>query len=165
MLQQDTRVWTIKDLMKFAIDFLQERGIDEARLNVELLLAHTLKCQRINLYTNFDKPLGRDELKEFRKLYERRLNREPLQYIIGSATFMGLTFRVDSRVLIPRPETETLVEQTMLQCHAYPENRTVSVFEVGSGSGNIAVSLAKFVKIIHVTSIDTSEESLEVARL
>lgn len=165
MLQQDTRIWTIRELMKVSIDLLQKKGFEEARLNVELLLAHALKCQRIQLYTGFDKPLTRHEMREFRALFERRLNREPLQYIIGSAGFMGLHFRVDPRVLIPRPETETLVEQTMLLCNAAPEGKPISILEIGTGSGNIAVALAKFVKNAFVVSIDVSPKAIEVAEL
>ncbi|MBI3586956.1 MAG: peptide chain release factor N(5)-glutamine methyltransferase [Ignavibacteriales bacterium] len=165
MLQEKTRVWTVRDLMKFSIDHLQRRGFDEARLNVELLLSHALKCQRIQLYTNFDKPLTPEELKVFRSFYERRLNREPVQYIIGSTSFMGLQFQVDTRVLIPRPETETLVEQAMFVCQRISPSQAISIIEVGTGSGNIAVALAKFVKNAVVTSIETSLEALEVARL
>lgn len=164
MLEEKTRVWTIRSLMKFAIDHLQRRGIDEARLNVELLLSHALQCQRIELYTNFDKPLSAEELKAFRSLYERRLNREPVQYIVGGASFMGMQFKVDSRVLIPRPETETLVEQAMLVCQKASPGQPFSIMEVGTGSGNIAIALAKFVKGAKLWTIDVSEEALALAR-
>ena len=165
MLQQDTKVWSVRELMKVSIDLLQKKGFEDSRLNVELLLAHALKCQRIQLYTNFDKPLAREEIKEFRRLLERRLNREPLQYIVGAAGFMGLQFRVDPRVLIPRPETETLVEQVMLLSNRFAVGKTVSILEIGTGSGNIAVSLAKYLRQVRITSIDTSSEALEVAKL
>jgi len=165
MLQQDTKIWSVRDLMKVTIDLLQKKGFEEGRLNVELLLAHTLKCQRIQLYTNFDKPLTREEIKEFRGLLERRLNREPLQYIVGAAGFMGLQFRVDERVLIPRPETETLVEQVMLLCNRFPGTKSISILEIGTGSGNVAVSLAKYVHRAEITSIDNSKKALEVAEL
>jgi len=163
-LQQEPKSWTIRDLMKFCIDYLQSHGFDEARLNVELLLSHALHCQRIELYTRFDQPLSKDELAGFRALYERRLKHEPVQYIVGTAGFMGMQFQVDRRVLIPRPETETLVEQTMLVCGRNPEETPLSMLEVGTGSGNIAIAVAKFVRNIHVTSIDTNGEALEVAR-
>lgn len=165
MLKQQTRVWTVRELMKIAIAHLQKNGIEEARLNVELLLSHALQCQRIQLYTSFDKPLSKEELAAFRALYERRLNREPVQYIIGSASFMGLQFSVDPRVLIPRPETETLVEQTMMLCNNRESSRPVNILEVGTGSGNIAVSLVKFIKNCHVTTIDISDAALEVAQM
>jgi release factor glutamine methyltransferase len=130
MPDDQTRVWTIRELMKSAIEHLQGKGFEEARLNVELLLAHALDLQRIQLYVNFDKPLTPEELKQFRTLYERRLTREPVQYIIGFANFMGLHFTVDPRVLIPRPETETLIEQVMLACQRYPADEPIHILEV-----------------------------------
>ncbi|MGH2569060.1 MAG: peptide chain release factor N(5)-glutamine methyltransferase, partial [Bacteroidota bacterium] len=164
MLQIATKAWNIRELMKKAIGHLQSKGFPEARLTVELLLSHALQCQRLELYTHFDKPLTKQELARFRELYERRLAFEPVQYIIGSVSFMGLQFQVDRRVLIPRPETETLVEQTMILCNTMEEEKVISLLEVGTGSGNIAVSIAKFVKKSIVTSIDISQEALEVAR-
>lgn len=165
MLRQKTKVWTIRELMKFAINHLRRCGIPEARLNVELLLSHALQCPRIELYTGSDRSLTSGEMSAFRSLYERRLNREPVQYIVGSASFMGLQFKVDQRVLIPRPETETLVEQAMLVCKRATSEQPISILEIGTGSGNIAVALAKFVRRAQVTSIDMSGEALEVARL
>jgi release factor glutamine methyltransferase len=164
MPDDQTRVWTIRELMKSAIEHLQGKGFEEARLNVELLLAHALDIQRIQLYANFDKPLTPEELKQFRTLYERRLTREPVQYIIGNANFMGLHFNVDPRVLIPRPETETLIEQVMLACQRYAADKPIRVLEVGTGSGNIAVSIAKYVKQTEITTIDISLEALAVAK-
>lgn len=164
MPDDQTRVWTIRELMKSAIEHLQGKGFEEARLNVELLLAHALDIQRIQLYSNFDKPLTQEELKQFRTLYERRLTREPVQYIIGSANFMGLHFTVDPRVLIPRPETETLIEQVMLACQRYDADETIHILEVGTGSGNITVSIAKFIKNTRITAIDISLEALAVAK-
>jgi release factor glutamine methyltransferase len=164
MIQHKVRVWTIRDLMKFAIEHLQKLGFVEARLNVELLLAHALGFQRIQLYTNFEKPLTKEELATFRSLYERRLIHEPVQYIIGSANFMGVQLQVDSRVLIPRPETETLVEQAMILCKERDEERLISIIELGTGSGNIAIALAKYVKNVHITTIDNRRETLDAAR-
>ena len=115
------------------------------------------------MYLEFDRPLNPEELKLFRTLYERRLKREPLQYIIGSTSFMGLHFTVDARVLIPRPETETLIEQAILVCHRYPPQHLIHVLDVGTGSGNIAVSIAKYIKHAQVTAIDISQEALIVA--
>jgi release factor glutamine methyltransferase len=163
-LQQEPKSWTIRDLMKLSIDHLQQHGFDEARLNVELLLSHALHCQRIELYTRFDQPISKDELSGFRGLYERRLRHEPVQYIVGTAGFMGMQFKVDRRVLIPRPETETLVEQTMLVCGRNPEGTPLSMLDIGTGSGNIAVAVAKLVRNVQVTSVDADREALEVAR-
>ena len=163
MPEDKTRVWTVRELMKSAMEHLQRNGFEDARLNVELLLAHALDLQRIQLYLHFDRPLTSEELKQFRALYERRLKREPVQYIIGSTSFMGLHFTVDSRVLIPRPETETLIEQAILLCQRYPSDSPIQVLEVGTGSGNIAVSIAKYIKHAHVTAIDISKDALNVA--
>jgi release factor glutamine methyltransferase len=164
MPDNQIRVWTIRELMKSAIEHFQKQGLEDARLNVELLLAHALDLQRIQLYLNFDKPLTQEEIKRFRTLYERRLKREPVQYIIGSTNFMGLHFTVDSRVLIPRPETETLIEQIILFCQRYPNDVPVHFLEIGTGSGNIAISIAKFIKNAYITSIDISFEALAVAQ-
>lgn len=163
-MTQETQVWSIRELMKFSIDHLQRHGFDEARLTVELLLASALHRQRIELYTHFDQPLTKEELKAFRTLFERRLHHEPVQYIVGSTSFMGLQFQVDARAFIPRPETETLVEQTMLVCSKKPEKDPISILEIGTGSGNIAVSLAKLVRDVRVTTIDTNNAALELAR-
>jgi release factor glutamine methyltransferase len=165
MPEDKTRIWTVRELMKSAMEHLQRKGFEDARLNVELLLAHALDLQRIQLYLHFDRPLTSEELTNFRSLYERRLKREPVQYIIGSTNFMGLHFAVDSRVLIPRPETETLIEQTMLLCQRYPSTKTIQVLEVGTGSGNIAVSIAKYIRHAHVTAIDISRDALDVAEM
>ena len=150
--------------MRFAIDHLEKLGFDETRLTVELLLSHALGCQRIQLYTSFDKPLAKEELARFRSLYERRLVHEPVQHIIGSTNFMGLSLHVNPSALIPRPETETLIERTMLECKELGEDIPLSVIELGAGSGNIAISLAKFVKNISIVSIDNSPEAIELAR-
>jgi release factor glutamine methyltransferase len=164
MTRDQDRMWTIRELMKFSIDHLTKQGFEDPRLNVELLLSHALQCQRISLYTSFDKPLSNDELKRYRALYERRLNREPVQYIVGTVGFMGLQFKVDPRVLIPRPETETLVEQAMLQCKQWEDRREINAIDVGTGSGNIAIALAKFVRRVSVVGIDSSASALEVAK-
>jgi release factor glutamine methyltransferase len=164
MLEQETRSWSIRDLMKFTIDHLQQHGFGEARLTVELLLSHALQCQRIELYTHFDKPLSGEELKTFRELYQRRLTHEPVQYIVGTTNFMGLQFAVDKRVFIPRPETETLVEQVMMKCNQRAEGEESRILDVGTGSGNIAVTITKLVRKTRITGIDRSVEALEVAQ-
>ena len=158
------RVWTIRELMKSAIDHLLKKGIDNARLTVELLLSHALNLQRIQLYINFDKPLSHDEVSTFRQFYERRLSGEPVQYIIGSTSFMGLQFKVDRRVFIPRPETESLLEQAIVFGREYGTEKELEVFDIGTGSGNIAISIAKFLKHARITAIDVSASALEVAR-
>jgi release factor glutamine methyltransferase len=162
MIEESGKQWTLRELMRTAIDYLAEKGFDEARLTVELLLSHVLNLQRIELYTNFDRPISQKELTIFRTLFARRLKHEPVQYIVQSAFFMGLQFEVDSQVLIPRPETETLVEEVLLECKKrFPD--PLRVLDVGTGSGNIAISVAKYAPNANVTAIDINPEALIVA--
>jgi len=163
MPAERTGPWTIRELMRSAIDHFQRSGFDEARLNVELLLAYALDLPRIHLYLHFDKPLSPEEVARFRSLYERRLKHEPVQYIIGAAGFMGLQFAVDRRVLIPRPETETLIEEVIVLSRKYPQDQPLDILEIGTGSGNVAVSIAKFVKSARIVTVEKSREAMEVA--
>ena len=150
--------------MQSAMQYLANKGFDETRLNAELLLAHALQLQRIQIYTNFDKPLHVHEVALFRSFFERRLQHEPLQYIVGTTNFMGLQFSVKQGVLIPRPETETLIEQMVLECKNLLREKRIDVLEIGTGSGNIAVSIAKYIKNAYITTVDISETALGIAR-
>jgi release factor glutamine methyltransferase len=119
----------------------------------------------MDLYLQFDKPLKRDELSAFKVLFRRRLNHEPLQYICGETEFMSLRFCVDSSVLIPRPETEILVGECIRICQtSFRGSGSIRVLDVGTGSGNIAISLARFVENVKCVAIDVSESALDVAR-
>lgn len=160
---EEKKRWTIRELMQSAIDHFRKYGFDDARLNIELLLSYALGLQRIQLYLNFDKPLTSEELKRFSNLYKRRLQHEPLQYIIGKVNFMGLNFVINTNVFIPRPETETLVEQAILFCQKYSPDKFIQILEIGTGCGNIAVSLAKFIRNSTVTSFDINSKALEIA--
>ncbi len=150
--------------MRVTIDHLQQRGLDEARLTVELLLAHVLHRPRIELYTGFELPVESKELDAFRAALLRRLRGEPVQYIVGNAHFMGLSFKVDPRVLIPRPETETLVEWIMMWGRERVAD-SLRILDIGTGSGNIAVSAARFVKQLRVVGVDVNPSTLELARM
>ena len=159
------KVWTIIDLITWGTSYLSDRHFDDARLNIELLLGRVLNLQRIRLYTNFDTPLSDDELARFKALLKRRLDHEPLQYILGETEFMGLKFRVDKRVLIPRPDTEVLVEQTIQELqNRYPDEAAVRVLEIGTGSGCLAAGIAHGKKNSHVTAIDSSGDAIDVAQ-
>ena len=158
--EQDT--WTVLSLLNWSSRHLHEKGFESPRLNVELLLGKVLKCQRIQLYLNYDRPLSAEELSEFKSYLVRRRNHEPLQYIVGESEFMGFHFAVDPRVLIPRPETEILVEHVV----ALAKSSSPSVeraLDIGTGCGNIGVSLARFLPGIEIDAIDVSAEALEVA--
>lgn len=155
--------WTVLSLLQWGAQYLTQRGFDEARLHTELLLTHVLRCSRLELYTNFDRPMTEEELAQFKVLFKRRLTHEPLQYILGETEFMGIQLAVDRRVLIPRPETEQLVEHVLnaFKADGRPELR---LLEIGTGSGNIAIALAKFVPSLRITSIDVSKEALCLAK-
>ncbi|MFZ4620887.1 MAG: peptide chain release factor N(5)-glutamine methyltransferase [Bacteroidota bacterium] len=159
------KIWTILDLLNWGTEYLKEKKIEDARLTIELLLSHVLSYQRIQLYTSFDKPLSDEELARFKELLKRRLANEPLQYITGSTQFMGLPFAVDRRVLIPRPETEILVDQCVKTVkQSFANEGTISILDLGTGSGCIAVALAKLLPASTVTAVDVSVEALAVAQ-
>jgi release factor glutamine methyltransferase len=154
--------WTILSLLDWSTGYLARRGFEEARLHVELMLAQVLGLKRLDLYLQFDRPLTAEERGAFRALFERRLKHEPLQYILGRTEFMGIPLAVDSSVLIPRPETELLVECALDVLKEQP-SRPAEILEIGAGSGNIAVALASFVPGASIVSIDTSATALRVA--
>jgi release factor glutamine methyltransferase len=158
------KIWTILELVTWGTGYLAEKKIDDARLNIELLLAHVLQLQRIQLYTKYDQPLKEQELAQFKSLLKRRLANEPLQYILGQTEFMGLRFSVDPGVLIPRPETELLVDHALsLIKQRFAAAEQLRILDLGTGSGCIAVSLA--VKLPHsvVTAVDISEAACATA--
>ena len=157
------RTWTILPLIAWAEEYLRARSFDEARLNAELLLARALGLKRLELYLQFDRPLAAGELDSFRALFRRRLSREPVQYVLGETEFMGFTLEVNPAVLIPRPETEELVEGALawLRERALEDAR---ILEMGTGSGNIAVALGRFLPRARVTTVDVSPAATEVAR-
>lgn len=154
--------WTVLSLIEWATSYLKDRGFDEARLNVELLLAHILHLPRIGLYTNFDRTLSEGELAGFKSLFKRRLGHEPVQYILGETEFMGLPFWVNTNVLIPRPETELLVERAV-ELLKHSSKARPEVLDIGTGSGNIAIATAVLAPSVIVTSVDYSELALALA--
>jgi len=153
-------ILTVLEVLNRSTDFLNKKGIESPRLNAELLLVEVLKCNRIDLYLRFDKPLKDNELVQYRDWISRRGKFEPLQYIIGKVEFYGLPFEVTQDVLIPRPETEILVEEIIKHCK---EKNVRSILDIGTGSGNIPVSLIKYLDEVKITSIDISHKALMVA--
>lgn len=141
--------------------FLEEKGIESPRMNAELLLADVLKCNRLNLYLSFDRPLKEDEANHYREFIVRRGKFEPLQYITGIVEFYDLKLHVTKEVLIPRPETELLVEEAI---NLVKSLNIRQILDVGTGSGNIAIALAKHLSGINITSIDISKSALELAK-
>ena len=153
--------WVILDIIKVSGEVLKEKNIENARLNAELLLANSLNTERINLYLDFDKPLSEPELAQFKTKLKRRLAHEPLQYILGTTEFYGLKFRVNNSVLIPRPETEILVEHA-LDVLKQMNNPQPRVLEIGTGSGCISVSIAKNSEC-SIRAIDNSAPAIQLA--
>jgi release factor glutamine methyltransferase len=151
--------WTVLKILQWTADYFAEKGIGSARLEAELLLAATLDLDRVGLYVNFERPLNARELAGYREKVSRRSSREPVQYILGETEFWSLPFKVNPAVLIPRADTEVLVEEALKRIKA-----PARVLDVGTGSGAIAVALAHEMPEIEVTALDCSEAALETAR-
>jgi release factor glutamine methyltransferase len=152
----------ISSLLDSAIDTLTASEIDNPMLNAELLLAHVLHRDRIHLHANPHQLLSMVEHERFLAYINRRAQHEPLQYILGETSFMGLRFNVDRRVLIPRPETEILVEHALKLAREFKP--PVHILDIGTGSGAIAVSMAVMCMDAQVEALDVSADALTVAR-
>ncbi|MDD2585146.1 MAG: peptide chain release factor N(5)-glutamine methyltransferase [Syntrophomonadaceae bacterium] len=153
--------WFVKDLLEWTTRYFREKGIDEPRLEAEVLLAHILGKNRVYLYTNYDAPVNQHEREKFRESIKRRVKREPLAYIVGYKEFMSLEFRVSPAVLIPRPETELLVENVL---DIITESDHARICDVGTGSGAIAISIAFYNHEASVYAVDLSEDAVGIAR-
>ena len=156
--------WTVGTLLKRATDILRGRGFRSPRLDAELLLVHALGFKdRVDLYVNFEKPLTEEEVESYRQLVVRRAKGEPVAYITGKKEFFGLEFHVERGVLIPRPETELLVEVV----YDYLKDReNLTVVDVGTGSGCIVLTLCKLTGGKHrFYGIDVSRKALDVAKI
>lgn len=152
--------WTVLELIKTTTEYLEKRGIPDPRLDAEYLLGHVLDLKRLELYLVYDRPLEQSELGEYRALIKRRGTREPLQHILGETDFMGHTFKINSNVLIPRPESEILVESVL---DLLPDD-ALKVLDIGTGSGCLAIALAAKRPAWKITALDISESALELAR-
>ena len=159
--------WTIKELLNVTSDYLTKKKIDSPRLTAEILLAHQLNRTRIKLYLNFDLPLSDREVSGYRDLIRRRVDREPLQYITGRQEFWSMDFIVGPHVLVPRPESELLVEQVSMIFRGQPSPGTgrPHILDLGTGSGALAVSIARELEGATLWATDISEEALVFARL
>ncbi|MFZ2324084.1 MAG: peptide chain release factor N(5)-glutamine methyltransferase [Ignavibacteriaceae bacterium] len=151
---------TVLELIKLSTEYLEKKEVESPRANAEILLADILNCKRIDLYLTFDKPLAENELQLYRESIRKRAARIPLQYIIGNVDFYGLKFNVNNSVLIPRPETELLVEKIITD---FKDINDLKILDIGSGSGNISLSLGKNLNSSTIIGIDVSEKSIEVA--
>lgn len=151
---------TVLEAIQLSTTYLEKKGVESARTNAELLLADILNCKRLELYLSFDKPLKENELDIYREFIKKRGQRIPLQYILGYVDFYGYKFCVDQNVLIPRPETELLVEKIIEDNSA---NDKLRILDIGCGSGNISLVIANKIMQSDVIGIDVSAEAISNA--
>ena len=156
---------SLLELLKKSTEFLSKKGIENARLQSELIFAGTLRCRRLDLYLQFERPLTQAQVDLLRERIVRRAHREPVQYIVGDTDFRNLTLKCDSRALIPRPETEELVDFVLEKLNAQkPAGTPVRVLDLGTGTGAIALSVATERAGTEVIAVDKSADALALAR-
>ena len=154
-----TETWTVLKVLQWTAGYLQEKGVDGARLDAELLLTEVLQLDRVGLYVNYDRPLEAAELAAYRQLVGRRARREPVAYILERSEFWSLPFVIRPGVLIPRPDTEVLVEEALARAAGASR-----ILDVGTGSGALAVTLTHELPDVRLVAIDICEKALEVAQ-
>lgn len=154
-----SETWTLLRILRWTTDYFTDKGIDNPRLDAELLLAHILKLDRVGLYLNYDRPLNAEELDTVRPLVKKRGQREPLQYLLGKTEFWSLEFNVSPAVLIPRGDTEILVEEALARA-----DDSGKLLDVGTGSGAVVISLASELPDWQLTGLDLSAEALAQAQ-
>ncbi|HIB51461.1 MAG TPA: peptide chain release factor N(5)-glutamine methyltransferase [Phycisphaerales bacterium] len=164
MTQTHANQWTTRSLLEWMTTRFEENAIDSPRLISEMLLSHVLGGQRIDLYANADRQATDNERDTLRLLVKRTLEHEPVQYIVGKAWFNGLEFSVNSSTLIPRSCTETIVDQCLLYCKSTATDTPIRIADIGTGSGCIAVSIAKNTTSCTIYATDISNEALTVAK-
>ena len=150
---------TLREVKSKTEKFFSEKGVPNGKLDTDLLLSHALKIKRLDLYLDLDRPISEKELNQMRDMVRRRAMREPLQYILGETVFFNCSLRVDKRALIPRPETEFLVEQILPKAQGAER-----VLELGTGSGAIVLALVKAGVSAEITAIDLDPEALALAQ-
>lgn len=156
--------WTVRRLLEWTSGFFTRKNIDAPRLSAELLLAHTLGVGRIKLYTDYERVLSEKDLAAFRALVQRASEQEPIAYLTGRAHFFNLELEVGPGVLIPRPDTETLVENVLQLARNTPGFEAPRVLDLCTGSGCIAAAIAQRLKNAVITAIDKSETAVAIAR-
>jgi len=156
--------WTTLKLLKWATGYFKSHHIDQPRATAEILLAHTLDMERVDLYVHYDRPLEARELAVFKGLIQRRLQREPVAYIVGEKGFWSLDLKVTRDVLIPRPETEILVEAALSIIPRQLSSKRFTILDLGTGSGGIILALARERPGHQFYGVDCSQEAVTLAR-
>ncbi|HMB97494.1 MAG TPA: peptide chain release factor N(5)-glutamine methyltransferase [Balneolaceae bacterium] len=160
MSSNSEKVWTVLSMLEWATDFFEEKGVQNPRLSIEWLLADVLTINRLDLYLKFDRPLSPTELDQLRPLVKRRSLHEPLQHLTGSTDFLNCTIHVDKDVLIPRTETEQLVELVLNQ---HSNSDRLNILDIGTGSGCIPIAIKKARPNWNCTGVDISPEALKIS--
>mgnify|MGYP001380828396 CR=1 FL=1 len=155
------KVWRIIDLINWGEKYLKEKSIENPKIEIELFLQHLLKCKRIDLYLQFETIVKPENLAILRKWITRRINYEPIQYILGSSEFYGRPFIVNKNVLIPRPETEILID---ISIEELKNVNNPTILDIGTGSGCIAITVALEIPLSTIIAIDIDERAISVAK-
>lgn len=163
-MAQVTDSWTVKRLLEWTSAFFTRKEVDSPRLSAELLLAHVLKIERIRLYTDYERPLQDEELVTYRELVRRAGEHEPIAYLTGKAHFFDLELDIVAPVLIPRPDTETLVENVLQFVKHAPGFESPRIADLCTGSGCIALALAKHIPQAHVAAVDIDPKAIELTK-
>jgi release factor glutamine methyltransferase len=155
--------WTILKLLKWTTAYFKSHHIEQPRAAAEILLAHTLGIGRVDLYVQYDRPLESHELEVFKRFIQRRIQREPVAYIVGKKAFWSMDLKVTPNVLIPRPETETLVEAALTIIPPELGSAPLKILDLGTGSGAIVLAMASERPVHRFYAVDRSEKALAVA--
>ncbi len=168
------KTWNVLEILNWSTSFIEKKNIEDAKYKVELLLAQVLELDRFQIYLNFDRPMSKLERENFKTLLNRLANNEPIQYILGKWDFYGYSFCVDKNVLIPRPETEELVEKIIKYVKKMNILDKINIIDIGTGSGAIIISLYNELKKelnekdfnnINFIASDISQKALEIAKI
>lgn len=162
-MSSDNNVWTVLSMLEWATDYFEEKEVPSSRHSIEWLLADVLKCKRLSLYLQYDRPLSSDELDQLKPMVKRRAGHEPLQYILGYAEFMDCKIYVNPSVLIPRIETEQLVE-IFLEKTGHLADKEINLLDIGTGSGCIPIAIKRNRPNWNCYGVDKCDKAIEVAR-
>ncbi len=163
-MTQQNAPWTTRRLLGWTTQHFEKHRLDSPRLSAEMLLSHVLEVSRIKLYMDQDRPASELERAAFRSLVERAIAHEPVDYLVGHTLFYSLMLKVSPAVLIPRPSTETIIDHVLQHSRSTPGLNSPIIADIGTGSGAIAITLAKNLPESHIIATDVSEDALAIAK-